>query len=276
LHLYFETLSCYRTTMFIQLAFSFCASILLTASAVHAKPEKVTSAPSCPPGEHWVRAHKQSSYTRNGKPVSGSFHSAGCDKNPRAYATWNNRLKSSFPPGWEFKNEKVKSWSDEEKESAIEALSELPEALLINSVEGIYRMKKSLDHSSNPAANHDHQIVLYDAAFSSKQNLSRILAHEFAHQLYRQFYDDEDKGASYAKAADWIPVRMAGADKTILMAKPSREFVENDGEDGPAEDFGNNIEYFLFNPKELKTKTPKIYDWISKRYGDKFKIGKGR
>ena len=55
-----------------------------------------------------------------------------------------------------------------------------------------------------------------------------------------------------------------------------REFyVENDGKEGPAEDFSNNIEHYLFQPEQLKIKSPKVYEWIRQRYGDSFKIVKG-
>ena len=57
---------------------------------------------------------------------------------------------------------------------------------------------------------------------------------------------------------------------------PMREkFVEDDGKEGPNEDFAKNIEHFLFSPQSLKKQTPKVYDWIRKRYGDKFIPVKG-
>jgi hypothetical protein len=252
-------------------------SIASLSSLSHAKSKNESTLNHiCKPGEHWVRAHSQSAYVRSdGTHVSGSFHKAHCQNNPPAYAIWNERLKNSFPPQWEFKNEKTKLWSDAEKERVLEALSSLPDALLLQSVEGIYRMKTYLDHPANPAANHNHQIVVYDEAFKPKQNLASIMAHEFAHNLCRQLYDSPE-GDSYALAADWMLIPVTGTNTRILMPKPSREFVEKDGEDSLNEDLSNNIEYFLFNPQELKRKTPKVYDWITKKYGDKFKLGKGR
>ncbi len=247
----------------------FLAVFLILIQPGHAKS-------NCKPGEHWVRAHSQSAYVRSdGTPVAGSFHKAHCKSNPVAYAVWIGRLKDGVPQKWEFKNEKAKIWTEADKERVLEALSSLPDGLRLDSVEGIYRMKTFLEHPANPAANHEHHIVLYDEAFRANQNLARVIAHEFAHNLYRQLYGGEG-AKSYAQAADWIPVPLPGSDKRVLMAKPGREFVAKDGEDGPSEDFSNNIEFYLFNPKELKAKTPKVYNWISKRYGDKFKIGKGR
>jgi hypothetical protein len=230
---------------------------------------------TCLLGEHWVRAYHQSAYTRtDGTQVGGSDHAAGCQKDRKTDKVWRNRLKSTFPTRWENKKEKPKSWTEEEKERVLEALSNLPDALLLEAVEGIYRMENYLSYPSNPAANHEHQIVLYDSAFGHKQNLPRIIAHEFAHSLYRQSYDI-DKGVGYANAAEWIAVPV-GESREIMLVPNRDGFVAEDGKEGPAEDFSNNIEYFLFNPRELQIKTPKVYDWIRQRYGDKFKLGKGR
>ena len=114
----------------------------------------------------------------------GSFHKAGCQKNPASYEVWHERLKNGFPPKWENKKEKPKTWSDEEKEKVFDALSILPVRLLENSIEGIYRLAVFNDYKDNPAANHENQIVLYDAAFKDMQNLAQILSHEFAHKSF--------------------------------------------------------------------------------------------
>lgn len=152
----------------------FTLIILLISSSAHSKQAKAPLQ-FCPAGEHWVRSHIQSPYTRaNGVSVSGSIHKSHCQKNPPAYAIWNDRLKSTFPPGWQFKKENSKGWTDEEKEEVLNALSILPEALLVKTVEGIYRMKTFLQNPVNPAANHEQQIVLYDKAFGKNQNLARM------------------------------------------------------------------------------------------------------
>ena len=51
-------------------------------------------------------------------------------------------------------------------------------------------------------------------------------------------------------------------------------FVEKDGTESPEEDFANNVEYFLFDRKTLIKKTPTAEDWIHRKFGDKFKLGK--
>jgi Mlc titration factor MtfA (ptsG expression regulator) len=100
-----------------------------------------------------------------------------------------------------------------------------------------------------------------------------VLAHEFAHKLYGQFIDT-DRGKGYADAAEWQTF-INPQTKEHFLTTLRYHFVEEDGINGPDEDFSNNIEYFLFDPKKLNAKSPKIYDWIQKKYGSKFKLGKG-
>lgn len=69
----------------------------------------------------------------------------------------------------------------------------------------------------------------------------------------------------------WVVARTANGKRVFVPRLDG--FVEEDGTEGPNEDFSNNIEYYLFNPKTLHEKTPKVYDWIRKRYGEKFRTG---
>lgn len=191
--------------------------------------------------------------------VSSSEVIAHCQKNPPSYEKWSNKLKKGAPKNWENKKEKPKQWTEEEKERVLDALSELPTILLDCEVEGIFRMEKFLTDESNLAAGKDRQIVLHNNAFEKNQNLTRILAHEFAHKLYRQFYDTQDKGKSYAKSADWLSMKNPKTGENFITTWRN-DFVEEDGINGPDEDFSNNIEYYLFAPHLLKSKNPKIYD----------------
>ena len=232
--------------------------------------QKGKASNSCPPGEHWVRAHTQSAYLRDdGTPVSGSKHRAGCQKNPASYAVWSNRLKAGLPPKWESKNEKSKVWTEDEKEKVLEALSALPPLLVNEIVSGIYRLKTSVQLPENPAANFQNQIALYDSAFESKQNVARVLGHEFSHIYFQNM--ELGERVKYAKAAEWRATLWNGlGDKELTLNRQG--IVEEDSQNNPEEDFANNIEYFLFNPKTLKEKSPKVFDWISKKFGDSFKL----
>lgn len=256
--------------------FNFCYVLYLTlfidGSALAAKKETIIN--QCPAGQHWVKSYYQPAYARSdGTPYSGSNHRAGCRNNPTSYAIWNVRLKSGLPPKWENKKEKSKPWSDDEKEKVLEALDELPPQLLLNTIQGIYRLAKSTDAELNPGASHNTEIVLYDTAFKKGNNLTRVIAHEFAHRLYRQEYDT-GKWKDYAFVAQWKPFKNPKSHTAALL--PGRlDWVEEDGVLSVDEDFSNNIEYFLFNPKVLREKNQKIYDWIKNKYGDKFILGKG-
>lgn len=230
----------------------------------------------CPPNQHWVKPHYRRAYIRtDGTPVSATQVIGHCKDNPPAYSKWQNRLKDEkvSPKLWPHPNEHQKHWSEEERERVIEALSDLPDTLLLNSVSGIFRFDKfSGTTNENPAANRNGVIVLYDSAFSTKGKLARILAHELSHEYYRQLSDDKTR--SYLQVAQWFLIRDQKTHKTRLV--PGRfDYVENDGPESVAEDFSNNLEYFLFDPPTLEKTNPKIYQWFRKEMGDNFKVKKG-
>ena len=221
-----------------------------------------------------MKAHKQSGYTRgNGTQVTGSSHKAGCQKNPASYAVWNGRLKAGMPANWEFKKEKSKIWSEIEKERVLEALGSLPSLLVNENVSGIYRLKTSAQLEENPAANFQNAIALYDRAFESKLNVARVLGHEFTHLFYRSLSFAEQ--FDYAKTAEWkgrVWNELTDSELTLVR----KGIVEEDSQNNPEEDFANNIEYFLFDPKTLKEKSPKVYEWISKKFGDRLRMGSAK
>lgn len=254
----------------------FCILGLLLNVSVFAEASsqknKLHSKIECPKGQHFVRAHPRSEYiTAKGKYYSATNVSSSCRANPPSYEEWHKKLKNGVPSAWQMKKEKPQKWLDDEKEMVLDALSELPIELLVDTVEGIYRLDKFEKEPKNPAAGYGDSIALYNKAFDTKQNLTRILAHEFAHKLYRQFYDT-DKGVEYSKVAEW-EAKLNPKNKDLFLMTWRDDFVEEDGKNGPDEDFSNNIEYFLFEPKTLKNKNPKIYEWIQKKYSVKFKMG---
>jgi hypothetical protein len=74
--------------------------------------------------------------------------------------------------------------------------------------------------------------------------------------------------------AEWSIARHArspGGRKLVPM-REKNAFVEDDGSESMGEDFSNNIEHFLFNSHTLKQKTPNVYEWIGKNFGDTFKV----
>lgn len=224
----------------------------------------------CPKGEHWVRPHHRRAYARaDGTLVSASNISGHCQKNPASFDHWNPKKKTGLPPGWEFPKDKPGTWTDEEWERVLEALSELPEILWVPTIEGIYRLQKSR-FPENPAAGEPKNLALYNPAFNSKDKLAQILAHELAHELYRNLTEAER--TSYRDATFWFTPNIRNKIYTI-RGRSESQFVAPDGIDSPEEDFSNNVEYYLFSSKKLEAVTPSAYKWIQQRYGDKLKLG---
>ncbi|MCM2322221.1 MAG: hypothetical protein NDJ90_03060 [Oligoflexia bacterium] len=185
------------------------------------------------------------------------------------------RLKERPSEHWLSRKERPKRWSPEETGRILEALSELPPALLVDAVEALFRLEKSSTYAKNPAAGRPGEIAVYDPAFDPKENLARVLAHEFAHEAYRQLPNAAKN--SYRVAAEWLLVRNPSLPGGYVFV-PNRDpeaFVAEDGPETMTEDFSNNVEYFLFEPQVLHRKTPKVYDWIKAKFGDNFKLGRG-
>jgi hypothetical protein len=112
---------------------------------------------------------------------------------------------------------------------------------------------------------------LYDTAFSKDKNLTQVLAHELAHQYFRQLSDEDIK--SYRKAADWF--NLGKVDAKPIYATSRTQFALEDSNSSIDEDFANNIELYLYDQTRLKKLTPKIADWIQNQFGVKFNLGKG-
>lgn len=225
---------------------------------------------TCPSGQHWVKAHFRKSYTRSdGTLVKASNVTAHCRTLSREAAYLQPRFKDTAPKIWANKTEKSKAWQEHEKELVEDALQEVPDLLLLDSIEGLYRMVKSKDFP-NPASNMKGHIALYDTAFSRDKGLGRILVHELAHQLYLALNGDEN--ISYRLAAgeshEFAP------NGKILWEKRIGGYVSEDGNSSTEEDFSNNIEYYLYEPVKLKGATPNVYSWIQKKYGNKLNIRK--
>ncbi len=114
-------------------------------------------------------------------------------------------------------------------------------------------------------------MVIYDEAIKNKTLLPRVIAHELAHQIFRDFSDSQI--TAYKLVANW---ETALNHKGVKVLRTSRKkFVAPDGDLGPDEDFANNMEYFIFDKNELALKTPRIMEWLDIEYGDKIKRGRG-
>ncbi len=171
---------------------------------------------------------------------------------------WQDRLKAPTAP--------FKSIVGSEHEQLLDALSRLPVAFRPSSLKAVVKGTKPIDVTAllTEAASTDEFIILYPRAFNNPDNLERVIAHEIVHQLalneWKKSFED------YKIISGW-----GTADNTSR----SGEFVEFDGKLSADEDFANNIEYFLYDKKELMFKNPKIFSWLEKTLGAKLRLQKG-
>lgn len=234
--------------------------LILSSSVVFATSE------NCPEGKYRRKAHSRSEYYR----ADGTFYRAAkiseaCISKGPGYDFWISRLKNERPLNWPQKESSAK-WTEEQRERVLEALSELPESLWSSSIKGIYRLSKS-EYHPNPASHSPGIIILYDTAFGKDRRLARILAHELAHESYEHLTYEE--GRSYRLSTGWTS--REDNRKVYWIPRPEK-FVREDGSLKPGEDYSNNLEYFLFEPEILKKTTPKAFDWMKRKFGDKFKL----
>lgn len=221
----------------------------------------------CPSDSYYVKSHPRGSYTKNdGTFVKATQVIGFCRKKSEAYSFWSEKIKDGTPPNWPHINESKSSWSESEKEKFYEAMESLPRELWQSNLKGVYRLKRSKDFP-NPASQGGDMIVLYDNAFSSDRTLARIASHELAHQIFDNL--NENQKLDYSLATNW---KLKFEDRKFFWEPRESGYVEKDGNLSRAEDFANNIEYFLFKPDELNLKTPTALQWINKHFGDKFKL----
>lgn len=151
------------------------------------------------------------------------------------------------------KNDETTSWSSEEIERTLEALKDTPPLLAYQRVDGVYRMKRA-SQPDNPAASHGPDIVLYDAAFEEKYNLTHVLDHEFSHHLYQSMPDSEQR--SFAGAGKWKTTGQP------TPGRPENQFLRKNGMLSPEEDFADDVTIYIHQPKELKRVAPGVYQWM--------------
>ena len=222
---------------------------------------------TCGSGEYLVTGHFRKAYIKSdGTSVKATHVVTHCKKLTSGY-DFNKIIKNGLPTEWPHKNEKSQKWSVEEINRLIEVIEALPDYLRSIHFNGIYRLQKSKD-SSNPATNSSKaEIILYDEAFSKNRNLSRIVAHEFAHQLYDKMTDKEKLDYRRATGAS-LDYKLNG---DIDWVGRDNGYIEPDGRSSFEEDFANNLEYFIYNSDKLKIITPSAYNWLNNKYGSKTK-----
>lgn len=177
---------------------------------------------------------------------------------------WKEKVIEAKPKAWRSESEISKSWTEDEKNKVLENLSHLPDILKTKNFRGFYRMKTSAG-LVNPGANFDDQIALFDRAFDGPYSLSRVIAHELAHEYYSNLSQAEK--SSYLNAMGWI--KAAGGEKYLPR---SDGFMRVDAKDSPEEDFAVNIETYLFEPEQLKQVVPRAYQWVGNKFINQLKF----
>jgi len=155
---------------------SLLALLILSSSPAHARqvPGRATLPSDCTADEHFVSDHEKST-----GPVS-----AHCRKNQNGYKFWQPKIRPQRPPNWPIEDQKAKAWDPGEREAVLDALAEIPPELWLESLRGIYRMRRSKGLTNQASSGGGH-IVLYDSAFSKNEDLRRVLVHELAHEKFR-------------------------------------------------------------------------------------------
>ena len=233
---------------------------LLALIATQTASAYVASSPAqCRPGTHWTTSYVD----RRGVPYRSS-----CRSNPSGYHLWLPRITNGSPAHWPNDTEHSKRWNTEEKERVLDAIGHIPEAIWPGHEIGIYRMDRSKDGPGNTASSNVNAITLYDSAFRANDTqLTRFIAHEFAHRFWLKL-DDKLKRPYYV-AGGW---GVDGDNAENIKFSRGKNFIYADGDLGPEEDFANNIEAFLIEPKELERVSPAIHYWIHEVFGDNFRL----
>lgn len=180
---------------------------------------------------------------------------------------WKNKILDGRPKSWEPPTEKSSAWTDEEKEKLQNLLDQLPEVFKKISFNGFYRMQRS-SSIGNPGSTSESglEIVIYNSAFERPEvSIDRVVTHELAHVIFLNFQKNERD--NYKNELGWSKF-------TTGQIRPGT-FINSGAKDSPDEDFANNIEYFLFQPEDLKTIVPKAYNWILSKFSKKFKLKEG-
>lgn len=222
----------------------------------------------CPSGTYRVKSHYRSGYVRSdGTVVRPTRVKTYCKRMTRAHEYLAPLFKEGVPPNWPHQMEKKSIWTESEEERLEDSMEEIPDVLLSPQINGFYRLHKSKDYP-NPASRIDGAIVVYDSAFDRSRNLSRIIAHELAHQNFDDLSIAERQ--DYRRVAGWRA--KLELDRTVYWVGRSDGYVEEDGKTSFEEDYANNVEYYLYNSDKLKKMTPKVYEWMQQHFGNSLQL----
>lgn len=175
------------------------------------------------------------------------------------------KLKNGAPKNWNIPTEQPANWTDQEISQIMKILNLMPNQLKELSLDGIFRMKKSSD-IINPASTSKNgtSIVIYDRAFNSPfWSLNDVITHELGHVIFLNLNQNEQK--SYLKTLGW---KQSSESEDFR----SGDFVSLRAKDNFYEDFAENFSFFLLSRDILRSKVPKAYDWLVKKFTTDLKL----
>ncbi len=209
----------------------------------------------CPQGYYPVKSHLRNAYQKKGGvPVSSSIVKEQC-RPYRVLKTLTPIFFSTIPANWPIQSEKFKPFSKDEKLKIHVILKMLPKKLTHVGDIKFYRAISDLN-SPNPSvsSSEDKIITIYDSI--RNHDLKRVIAHELAHLYWDTLSEAEQ--ADYHMAAKWKVDR-----KLNVHIVQRARFAISDSIVGPAEDFANNVELFLFEDKSLSNE-PEILKCVER------------
>jgi hypothetical protein len=176
--------------------------------------------------------------------------------------SWKDKIKNGRPPNWPYLREKASGWSSDEVEILANSLAKLSDAFPVDELKGIYKLSKPEDifSAGTPSSYLGGQIVLYQSAFRSREEVVRYIIHELGHHLHEsrltKAFED------YKKTLKW----------TVPGRPRPGAFIEKDGKDSAEEDFANNFEAYILEPARLKKTTPLAFQWMAKQLKSKYNL----
>lgn len=180
-------------------------------------------------------------------------------KNCQLNQYWDHLLNAPTEPFPKLKGDELQTIKN--------ILSRMPRNFTPQNLKAIVRASVGVDvTSSSLASSSDEYLILFPKAFLRPSELPRGVAHELSHFLI----ENEWRGLfqKYKQASGWNSIKAGGKYR-------DGDFVDFDGKFSPEEDLANNVEFYLFEPGTLKSKSPKLFDWIKTTLGATLQLEKG-
>ncbi|MBL7664298.1 MAG: hypothetical protein JNM93_04145 [Bacteriovoracaceae bacterium] len=206
-----------------------------------------------------VKAAKISQHEREGYHVSKHPRKEHCRERWKSADHYIHQFKDDPIIGWNKKGENFKKWNLSEMQTLLELLPKLPAWVMLKDY-SFRRADKSI-HQGNLATSEltKKTIIFYDNFFTYEDKLGAI-GHEASHFIFPSLTSKDV--LEFSNLSGW-DVEIKGGK---VYAIPPKQPLKPDSVINKEEDFTNYMELYISNPKKLKERNPKIFDFLSKRY----------